>query len=133
MNSSTLIPKASPSSFESTNEEELDIGRYVEVLTANKWLIAAITLVVFAGGVIFATLQRPVYEGNMVIQVEDTSSTSGKGILQEAGGLVDVKTPAGGEIEILRSRMIASQAAEATKLYIVAGPRYVPYIGGWMA
>ena len=133
MNSSTLTPKASPSSFEATNEEELDIGRYVEVLTANKWLIAAITLVVFAGGVIFATLQRPVYEGNMVIQVEDTSSTSGKGILQEAGGLVDVKTPAGGEIEILRSRMIASQAAEATKLYIVAGPRYVPYIGGWMA
>jgi tyrosine-protein kinase Etk/Wzc len=133
MNSSTLIPKASPSSFESTNEEELDIGRYVEVLTANKWLIAAITLVVFAGGVIFAALQRPVYEGNMVIQVEDTSSTAGKGILQEAGSLVDVKTPAGGEIEILRSRMIASQAAEATKLYIVAGPRYVPYIGGWMA
>jgi tyrosine-protein kinase Etk/Wzc len=133
MNYSTLTPKASASSFEPANEEELDIGRYVEVLTANKWLIAAITLVVFAGGVIYAALQRPVYEGNMVIQVEDTSGGTGKGILNEAGGLVDVKTPAGGEIEILHSRMIASQAAESTKLYIVAGPRYVPYIGGWMA
>ena len=76
--------------------------------------------------------QRPVYEGEPLIQVEDTDG-GGKGILSEAGGLVDVKTPASGEIEIIRSRMIAGQAVEATKLYIAASPRYVPYIGGWLA
>ncbi|GAA4328697.1 polysaccharide biosynthesis tyrosine autokinase [Variovorax defluvii] len=128
---STILPKANPSTS-AADEEDLDIGRYIDVLLSNKWLILAITLVVFVIGATYAFLERPVYESNMVIQVEDTE-TGGKGILSEAGGLVDVKTPATAEIEIIRSRMIAGQAVEATKLYIVAGPRYVPYIGGWLA
>jgi tyrosine-protein kinase Etk/Wzc len=114
------------------DEDDLDLGRYIDVLLSNKWLIAAITLVVFAIGAIYAFLERPIYESNLVVQVEDTD-TGGKGILSEAGGLIDVKTPANAEIEIIRSRMIAGQAVEATKLYIAASPRYVPYIGGWMA
>lgn len=129
---STILPKTNPSPVSAADEEDLDIGRYVDVLLSNKWLIAAITLVVFVIGATYAFLERPVYESNMVIQVEDTEG-GGKGILAEAGGLVDVKTPATAEIEIIRSRMIAGQAVEATKLYIAAGPRYVPYVGGWMA
>lgn len=128
----TPSPNPSPSSFGPTEEEDFDLGRYVEVLLANKWLIAAITLVVFAVGFVYAFLERPVYETNMVIQVEEPDA-SGKGVLSEAGGLIDLKTPASAEIEILRSRLIATQAAEATRLYIVAGPRYIPYIGGWLA
>ncbi|WP_077000907.1 polysaccharide biosynthesis tyrosine autokinase [Variovorax sp. KK3] len=129
---STILPKTNPSPASAADEEDLDLGRYVDVLLSNKWLIAAITLVVFVIGATYAFLERPVYESNMVVQVEDTE-TGGKGILSEAGGLVDVKTPATAEIEIIRSRMIAGQAVEATKLYIVTGPRYVPYIGGWLA
>lgn len=135
MNSPTTpkpSPSPSPSSFGPTEEEDFDLGRYVEVLLANKWLIAAITLVVFAVGFVYAFLERPVYETNMVIQVEEPD-TGGKGVLGEAGGLIDLKTPASAEIEILRSRMIAAEAADATRLYIAAAPRYVPYIGGWMA
>ncbi|MBT2323195.1 polysaccharide biosynthesis tyrosine autokinase [Variovorax paradoxus] len=131
---STLTPKTSPSSqiTSAADDDDLDIGRYIDVLLSNKWLIAAITLVVFAMGAIYAFLERPIYESNMVVQVEDTEG-GGKGILSEAGGLIDVKTPANAEIEIIRSRMIAGQAVEATKLYIAASPRYVPYIGGWLA
>ncbi|OUM03074.1 polysaccharide biosynthesis tyrosine autokinase [Variovorax sp. JS1663] len=129
---STILPKTTPSTTSAADEEDLDIGRYIDVLLSNKWLILAIALVVFLIGATYAFLERPVYESNMVVQVEDTE-TGGKGILSEAGGLVDVKTPATAEIEIIRSRMIAGQAVEATKLYIVSGPRYVPYIGGWLA
>nr|WP_251011110.1 polysaccharide biosynthesis tyrosine autokinase [Variovorax paradoxus] len=114
------------------DEDDLDIGRYIDVLLSNKWLIAAITLVVFLIGATYAFLERPIYESNLVVQVEDTNG-GGKGILSEAGGLIDVKTPANAEIEIIRSRMIAGQAVEATKLYIAANPRYVPYVGGWLA
>lgn len=129
---SSIITKTNPSPASAADEEDLDLGRYIEVLASNKWLIAAITLVVFLIGATYAFLERPVYESNMVIQVEDVEP-GGKGILAEAGGLVDVKTPATAEIEIIRSRMIAGQAVEATKLYIAASPRYVPYIGGWLA
>jgi tyrosine-protein kinase Etk/Wzc len=130
---STLIPHANSSVLEAPDDEELNIGRYIEVLQAQKWLIALVTLVVFAGGFIYAFLERPVYEANLVIQVEDPES-GGKGIFSEAGGLLDLKTPAtSAEIEILRSRMIASQAAEAAGIFVTAMPRYIPYIGGWLA
>ncbi|PNG55519.1 MULTISPECIES: polysaccharide biosynthesis tyrosine autokinase [unclassified Variovorax] len=129
---SSIITKTNPSPASAADEEDLDIGRYIDVLVSNKWLIAAITLVVFLIGASYAFLERPIYESNMVIQVEDAES-GGKGILAEAGGLIDVKAPASAEIEIIRSRMIAGQAVEATKLYISSGPRYVPYIGGWLA
>lgn len=96
---STLTPKAGSSAFETPEEEEFDIGRYLEVLQANKWLIAGITLVVFVAGFIYAFLERPVYEAGMVIQVESSEGGAGKGVLAEAGGLVDVKAPASAEIE----------------------------------
>ncbi|MGO4394801.1 polysaccharide biosynthesis tyrosine autokinase [Variovorax sp. M-6] len=130
MNSS-LTPKSNPSSFGTSDEEDFDVGHYLEVLVANKWLIAFVTLVVFLGGVVYAFLQRPVYESNMVIQVE--SPDTGKGVLSDVGGLFDVKTPGSAEMEIIRSRMIAGKVVEAIKLDVVAGPRYVPYIGGWLA
>ncbi len=131
---STLTPKTTPipAGAPAAEEDDLDIGHYIDVLLSNKWLILFITAVVFVIGAVYAFLERPIYESNIVVQVEDTD-TSSKGILSEAGGLLDVKTPASAEIEILRSRMIAGQAVEQTKLYITAGPRYVPYVGGWMA
>src|SRR5918993_3110462 len=112
---STITPKPNPSSLGTPDDEEFNFGHYLEVLVANKWLIALVTLVVFLGGVVYAFLQRPVYESNMVIQVEDTG-TGGKGILSEAGGLIDVKTPGSAEMEIIRSRLIAGKAVDAIKL-----------------
>lgn len=131
MNSS-LIPKPTPSSFGTADEEDFDVGHYLEVLVANKWLIAFVTLVVFLGGVVYAFLERPVYESNLVIQVE-SPDTGGKGVLSDVGGLFDAKTPGSAEMEIIRSRMIAGKVVDAIKLDVVAGPRYVPYIGGWLA
>jgi len=112
--------------------EGLDLGHYLDILAANKWLIAAVTAVVLAIGVAIAVLTRPVFESNVLIQVEDQEGAS-KSILAEAGSLFDVKTAASAEMEIIRSRMIIGQAVEATKLYIDAHPRYLPLVGGWLA
>lgn len=131
MNSS-FTPQAPLNQASAGDDDEVDFGRYADILLANKWLILGITAVIFAIGALYALLDRPIYEGNLVIQVEDAGGTA-KGVLSEAGGLVDLNTPAGAEIEIIRSRMIAGQAVEATKIYIAASPRYVPYIGGWLA
>ncbi|MET0185818.1 MAG: Wzz/FepE/Etk N-terminal domain-containing protein, partial [Achromobacter sp.] len=128
INPSPNSPAASPA------EDDIDLGHYLDILLANKWLIAAITALVLAIGVAYAAMARPVYEANILIQIEDIAEGGGgKGALADAGALFDVKTPASGEMEIIRSRMIVGQAVEATKLYISAAPRYVPYIGGWLA
>lgn len=127
---STLSP--APSVGTAPAEEEVDLGHYFEALVAQKWLIAAITVVVLAIGVVYAALQRPVYDSNLLIQVEDPQGSS-KTFLAEAVSAFDVKTPASAEMEIIRSRTVLGHAIDDTKIDIVAAPHYVPYIGGWLA
>ena len=43
---STLTPKPVPSAASPPDDEDLDLGHYLDVLLANKWLIAAVTRVV---------------------------------------------------------------------------------------
>ncbi len=133
MNSSLNAPPTPAAAASTLAGDDIDLGHYLDVLLANKWLIAAITALVLAAGAAYALMARPVYEADILIQVEDIAEGGGKGGLAETGGLFDVKTPASGEMEIIRSRMIVGQAVEATKLYISATPRYIPYIGAWLA
>lgn len=131
---STLTPSANPPVASAADNDNIDLGRYVDILLAHKWLIAAITLIVLAGGVFYAATAKPVYQSSIVIQIEDIPEGGGtRGVLAGGGNFFEVKTPASAEMEIIRSRMIVGKAVEASKLYISAVPRYVPYIGGWLA
>ena len=131
MNSSSISPHMTSTAAPPSEDEDVDLGRYIDILLANKWLIAAITGLVLACGIAYALMAKPVYESNILIQVEDTEGS--KGVLAEAGAAFEFKTPSSAEMEIIRSRMIIGQAVEATKLNISAVPRYVPFVGGWMA
>ena len=130
---STLTPQQ-PSASPTPAEDDVDLGHYLDILLANKWLIAAVTALILLLGIAYAAMARPVYEANMLIQIEDIAEGGGgTGALSQAGSFFDVKTPASAEMEIIRSRMIVGEAVEATKLYISTNPRYIPYIGGWLA
>ncbi|NUA29692.1 polysaccharide biosynthesis tyrosine autokinase [Cupriavidus basilensis] len=109
-------------------EEEIDLVRYLDVLLANRWLIATITAVVLALGLAYAFAARPVYEADILVQVED-SPTSPNSLLGDVSSLFDMKTEAAAEIEILRSRMVVGQAVENLLLFIDAKPKYFPIIG----
>ena len=131
-------PATTSSSFGSgfqgnADGEEVELGHYLDVVVANRWLIAIVTLMALAVGVAYAYLTRPVYEANLLVQVEDTDPSASKSFLGEASALFDVKTQASAEMEIMRSRMIVGGAVEATHLFIDAYPRYVPLIGGWLS
>ena len=133
---STLTPHSTPTPASNSgrgDDDNIDLGHYLDILVANKWLVAAITALVLAIGVAYALLSQPIYESNLLIQVEEENNNANKSFLGEANAQFDVKTPASAEIEILRSRMIVGQAVESTKLYVDAYPRYVPLIGGWLS
>ncbi|GLC93587.1 tyrosine-protein kinase involved in EPS biosynthesis [Cupriavidus sp. TA19] len=127
MNHSTYVPVAAPS-----QSEEIALVRYLDVLVASRWLIAAIGLAILALGVAYAFLARPIYEANILVQVED-SQNSPNGLLGDVSSLFDVKTQATAEIEILRSRMIVGKAVDNLRLYIDAKPKYFPLLGAWIA
>lgn len=129
---SGLGPATAPVVADMPPDGDVDLGRYVEALVANRWLIVAITAVVTILGVVYAMLQRPIYSANLVVQVEESEGAS-KNVLGEASTLFDLKTPAAAEMEIIRSRNVIGAAVDAARLHIDAAPRYAPYVGGWLA
>lgn len=114
------------------DDDVIHLSEYLDILIDRKWLVAGITFVAVALGVAYAVLSTPIYQSNLLVQVED-SAPDAKSFLGDTGSLFDVKTPATGEIQVIRSRMIMSGAVEATRLYIDAQPRYTPLIGEWLA
>lgn len=116
------------------NEEndEVNLLEYWDIIVDSRWLIGAIAAVAFAVGGVYAMLASPIYESNLLIQVEDSQS-SAKSLLGEASSLFDVKTPATAEMEIIRSRMVIGRAVDNTLLYISANPKRLPIVGDWLA
>lgn len=132
--SSALTPAAQNSapSPAVSSDDEVHLSEYVDILVDRKWLVMCVALVVLALGVAYATFSTPVYQSNLLIQVED-SAPDAKGFLGDATNLFDVKTPAVGEIQIIRSRMVLGPAVSNTLLNVTAEPVYFPLIGKWLA
>jgi tyrosine-protein kinase Etk/Wzc len=113
-------------------EDGINLVEYWDIIVDNRWVVAGITALALIVGIAYAVLAKPVYESNLLIQVEDSAGST-KNLFGDAASLFDIKTPAAGEMEIIRSRMVIGRAVDATKLYIDAQPRYLPIMGGWLA
>lgn len=125
-------PPSPPIVVAGTPEDDIDLVGYLDVLLASRWLIATIAGVVLALGVAYAFLARPVYQADILVQVED-SPNSAKSLLGDVSSLFDIKAEAAAEIEILRSRMVVGKAVDNLRLYISAKPNYFPIVGSWIA
>jgi tyrosine-protein kinase Etk/Wzc len=135
MNASPNYPGTPLAQRNPADDDEVNLAQYVDILLDSKWLIGGVAALSLAIGVAYALLAKPVYESDVLIQVEDSSSASSaaQSLMGSAASLFDVKTPASGEIEILRSRMVIGRAVDATKYYVSAQPNYLPLIGSWLA
>ncbi|MDZ7662788.1 polysaccharide biosynthesis tyrosine autokinase [Thiohalophilus sp.] len=113
------------------NDDEIDLGQLVAVLVDAKWLIAAITAACVILGVIYALTATPIYQSDALLQIEQKESSIGG--LDQLSGMFAGETPAGAEIEIIRSRKILGQTVDNQKLDIHARPDYFPLIGETLA
>src|SRR5512147_2367004 len=99
---------------EPTTAEEPTLADYLEVLRANRWLIAAVAGTALVLGAAYLLLAPPTYRADVLIQVEE-------------------KTPAETEMEILRSRLLAGAVVDEVGLDRQATPRRFPLLGGALA
>jgi len=112
--------------------EESDVAKYIDIIINNKWLVAICLIISILVGVAYALLAKPIYESNLLVQVE--SGQSGfQGLLGPAADLLEVKTAASAEMEIIRSRLVVGQAVDNLRLYLEAEPEYFPIFGRWVA
>lgn len=114
------------------DHDDINLIEYVDILIDHKWWIAGITALALALGVAYTLLATPIYQSNLLVQVEDSAPDT-KSFLGDVSSLFDVKTPATGEIQVLQSRMVLGAAVDQTRLYIDAQPRYLPLVGRWLA
>ncbi|AGU49175.1 putative tyrosine-protein kinase [Variovorax paradoxus B4] len=128
-NAARLGQPAAPSTVD---DDEVYLSEYLDILIDRKWLVAGVTALALVLGGAYALLSAPIYQSNLLIQVEDATPDA-KGFLGDASSLFDVKTPATGEIQVIRSRMVLGAAVDQTRFYIDAKPRYLPILGTWLA
>jgi tyrosine-protein kinase Etk/Wzc len=124
---------ASPMAASVDDDDGVDVIEYLDIVFDQRWLILAVTSLAIAIGAAYAFLARPVYEANLLIQVEDSGGSSLSFLGDAANNLAGVKTGVPAEIEIIRSRTILGQAVDNTLLDVEARPRYLPFVGRWLA
>ena len=113
-------------------EEPARLSEYKDMLLDHKWLIAGTIAAALIAGLVYALLATPVYRASLLVQIDDFTPES-KSTLNEASGLLDAKTPATGEMQVLASRMVLNAAADKANIQIHAQPRYLPLVGHWLA
>jgi tyrosine-protein kinase Etk/Wzc len=113
-------------------DDTRDMAKYLAFVVDNISLIAGVALVVTLIGVAYALLAKPVYEANILVQVEDSAAAS-KTALGDLTSAFETKVGAASEMEILRSRLVVSRAVDNLRLYISVQPNYFPLVGAWMA
>lgn len=117
---------------EAESHDDIDFLGLLHVALDARWLILGVILVALAIGVVYAFLRPPVYRADTLIQVEQNQNDANN-VLGELATVFDVQSPASAEIEILRSRLVVGQAADAMQLYVSAQPNYLPVVGQWLA
>jgi tyrosine-protein kinase Etk/Wzc len=93
-----------------------------DILFTRRWFIAAATAAGLAGGWVYGKLATPLYEANTLIQIEDANSGGGLP-LGKVDNLMEARSSAAAEMEILRSRMVVGQAVENLMLVLDVQPR----------
>lgn len=112
---------------------EVELKAWFHVLADSRWLIASVTLCMTLLAIAYAMLAKPVYQANMTIQIEEERPTASTNIVSETSALFEAKRAPVAEIELLRSRMLISEAVKHLGLTIDVQPKYFPVVGSWLA
>lgn len=118
---------------EERSENTVDVAKAIATLMEYRWMILGVALLAALLGAAYAFIARPMYEANILIQVDDTPPQGGRSILTDLPGVFDRKAGVATEMEILRSRNVLSRVIDSTHAYISVRPKYFPVIGSWIA
>ncbi|CAE6725761.1 Tyrosine-protein kinase wzc [Paraburkholderia domus] len=122
----------STSNFEPAHQQPASTGHSMSAFYHGRWVIIGSTLLCLLAGIGYATFKQPVFRSDILIEVEQTPELP-KSALGDVSSMFDLKTDVSSEIEVLKSRLVTSQAVNNLKLYIDAEPRYIPVVGWWLS
>jgi tyrosine-protein kinase Etk/Wzc len=123
---------APPGAYPPGDHDGTSFRKYVELIVDSRWIIAGTMLALLAVGFAHWMFAEPVYESDVVVQVEEKPGAPA-GPREELPGVFDVKTPTDTEIEVLRARTLIGAVVDELHLDLRARPRWLPFVGRGVA
>ncbi|PLM09603.1 Wzz/FepE/Etk N-terminal domain-containing protein, partial [Klebsiella pneumoniae] len=115
----------------SSENEDIDIGRLFGELIDHRKLIIAVTTGFTVIAVMYTLLATPIYQADALIQVEQKQ---GNAILSNLTQMLpDAQPQSAPEIALLQSRMILGKTVDDLNLQAEIKPKYIPLIGRGLA
>jgi tyrosine-protein kinase Etk/Wzc len=115
-------------------DDEIDLRELLAIVIDAKWRIAAIAAVVLVLALLYAIFATPVYQSNVLLQVNEQNQAFQAGAMSELAETLGGRAPpADTEIAIMRSRYVVGRTVDKRHLAISAQPDYLPLIGAFMA
>ena len=112
----------------------LNLGRIVDTLFEERWLILVVAGIATAIGLFFAVVAKPYYDASLTIQVEDNANPAASVLGELAGGdMFGGKSAVAAEMEIIRSRMVVKKAVDNLNVDILVEPKRFPVVGDFIA
>ncbi|PRD35469.1 UNVERIFIED_CONTAM: epsB [Trichonephila clavipes] len=109
--------------------EEVDLREIVGTLIAGRWIIAGVSALTLALGVLYTKVAIPIYQVNSLVQVEDSGSGGLGAVTSQLGDLFEGKTIASAEMQLIRSRMVLGRTVTELGLEMSVTPEVFPVIG----
>jgi len=111
--------------------QEIQFSELITIFVDSWRLIVGMVLLFVVTGIIYIILARPVYQVDVLLQVEEGSK--GIGAMTELTDLLQTESPVTAEFEIMRSRMVIGSVVDNLKLDISASAKHLPFIGAFIA
>ncbi|AMO66996.1 polysaccharide biosynthesis tyrosine autokinase [Zhongshania aliphaticivorans] len=112
-------------------QSEIDMSSLIEKLAHYRVMLVLSIIAALGVGVFYLWVTPPVYQANVIIQVESKKSLI-PGMDEVTKALV-ASSETSTEIEIMRSRTIVEEAIERLSLDLRAVPKYFPVVGEALA
>jgi tyrosine-protein kinase Etk/Wzc len=128
MNGGATTPAGPPA----TPPPAPEVGSIAYLLNAvweGRRLIAGALVASALGLVAYLAIARPIYESDVLIQIEQRRQGGGQAISDLPTALAGPQSQADTEIEVLQSRMLLGGVVDALNLDVSATPVHFPFIG----
>lgn len=111
---------------QTTANDEIDIGRQLHNLWANKYKIALATLAGGSLGIVLGLASTPQYRADAMLEIE----TKQNQILTEISNIFSSNSlPSEAELELVQSRLVLGKTVEELQLDQSVTPKYFPIVG----
>ena len=115
------------------HSDEVDLRNLIAPLITEKWVVITITLLVFMLSLAYAVIKAPVYQANVLLEVQSNQDA----LDRLSNNLLPIKPDdveaINKQIALIRSRYIIEPVILQLGLNIHVLPHYFPIIGGWYA